>query len=237
MMEKFDAIILAGGLGTRLRTSVSDLPKALAPVNGKPFLDFVLHSLDQSDCVENVVIAVGFMADKIINRYENVKNYGFNITFSVEKELMGTGGAIKKALKLTNSNDILVLNGDSYVDIDMQSFFTMHKSKNAQITIAIKEVENANRYGKVNILEDGLITSFEEKVLNQSSGYINAGVYLFKRELFDSVEENKILSLEKDLLPTMIKSNAYGFICKGKFIDIGIPETFEIASTYLKDKH
>lgn len=236
-MENIDAIILAGGLGTRLRSSVSDLPKALAPVNGKPFLDIVLNLLDKSDCVGNVVIAVGYMADKIVSRYKNSKDYQFAINYSVEKELLGTGGAIRKAISFTGTNNVLVLNGDSYVDIDVLSFCTTHKNSNANITIALKEVENANRYGKVNILNDGMITSFEEKVLNQSKGYINAGMYIFKRELFDLVEKNKVLSLEKDLLPTMIKSKAYGFICKGKFIDIGIPETFEIATTYLKDKH
>lgn len=236
-MDNIDTIILAGGLGTRLRTSVSDLPKVLAPVNGKPFLDIVLHSLDQSGCVGNIVIAVGYMADKIIEKYKNSYDYSFAINFSIEKELLGTGGAIKKAMANTNSNDILVLNGDSYVDIDLRNFYTMHKKCKAQITIALKEVENANRYGKVNILNDGMITSFEEKVLNQSSGYINAGMYIFKRELFDSIEENKVLSLEKDLLPTLIKSKAYGFICDGKFIDIGLPETFNIASSYLKDKN
>ncbi|KAB2880973.1 NTP transferase domain-containing protein [bacterium] len=236
-MKNIDAVILAGGLGTRLNDSAGDLPKALVPVNGKPFLEYVFKLLCRTKFITRVVIAVGYKADKIISKYQNNSDYGFEILFSVEKDLLGTGGAIKKALQYTNSDNVLVLNGDSYVDIDIQSFISAHDTKDASISVALTHVENANRFGKVNILTNNKIVSFEEKAPNSSGGYINCGVYLFRKTVFDHIPENTVLSLEKDLLPNMTKFNAFGFICTGKFIDIGIPETYNIASDYLKEEN
>ncbi|MBL7996808.1 nucleotidyltransferase family protein [bacterium] len=235
-MKNTDAVILAGGLGTRLGDSAGDLPKVLVPVNGKPFLEFVFKLISRSKFVTRVVLAVGHKADKIISKYQDNSDYGFEILFSLEKDLLGTGGAIKKALQYTKSDDILVLNGDSYVDIDIQSFISAHESKGASISIALTYVENANRYGKVNMSTNNKIVSFEEKAPSSSGGYINCGVYLLKKSVFDRVPENTALSLEKDLLPDMIKSDAYGFICNGKFIDIGVPEAYGLASEYLKEE-
>ncbi|MBL7960068.1 nucleotidyltransferase family protein [bacterium] len=235
-MKKNDAVILAGGLGTRLGESAGDYPKVLVPVNGKPFLEFVFKLISRSKSITRVVIAAGYKADQIISKYQNNSDYGFEILFSVEKDLLGTGGAIKKALQYIHSDDVLVLNGDSYVDLDIQSFISAHETKDASISVALTYIENANRYGKVNISNNSKIVSFEEKAPTSSGGYINCGVYLFKKSVFDRIPENTKLSLEKDLLPDMIKSNAYGFICEGKFIDIGIPETYRLASEYLKEE-
>jgi D-glycero-alpha-D-manno-heptose 1-phosphate guanylyltransferase len=233
-LDTIDAIILAGGLGTRLRETVRDVPKSLAPVDGKPFLDIILKTLRSSGNIKKVVIAVGYMAEKIIKRYHKGENFGLEIEFSIEKELLGTGGGVKKALAYCDSTDVLVLNGDSYVDISIPDFLTFHKQHNSLLSMALKEVENANRYGRVNISKDSSILSFEEKLPRQESGFINAGMYLFNKELFNDVEEKKVLSLERDLLPNMIKKRSFGFVCHGKFIDIGTTESFGIASEYLK---
>lgn len=233
-MDTIDAIILAGGLGTRLRETVRDVPKSLAPVDGKPFLDIILETLRSSGTIKKVVVAVGYMAEQIIQRYRQGEGFGLQIDFSIEQKLLGTGGGVKKALTYCDSTDVLVLNGDSYVDISIPDFLTFHKRNNALVSMALKEVENANRYGRVNILSDNTILSFEEKIERKESGLINAGMYLFNRELFNNIPDNKVLSLERDLLPTMIKNRSYGFICNGKFIDIGTTESFGIASEYLK---
>lgn len=235
-MEKLDAIILAGGLGTRLRKVINDLPKGLAPVNKRPFLDIILNSLNKWDyCIRSVIIAVGYMADKIVKEYSDRSGYNFKILFSEEKELLCTGGAIKKALRYTKADDILVLNGDSYLDVDIEELIKAHRRNNAVMTMVLKEVENANRYGRVKIGSDYRIIYFEEKNPKQEGGYINAGMYIFKRELFDDIEENKVVSLEKELLPVFIKKGVYGYITHGKFIDIGVPETYKIADKYLKE--
>ena len=234
-VEKLDAIILAGGLGTRLREVVHDLPKVLAPVSNRPFLDINMGFLNKWSRIQKVVIAVGYMADKIIKEYTDRHEYHFEIFFSEEKELLGTGGAIKKALRYTETKNILALNGDSFVDVNIEDLVRTHRGKKASMTVVLKEVGNTVRYGKVNINDEQRITSFEEKKPEQGSGYINAGVYIFNRELFGNIKENKIISLEKELLPIFLGKAVYGYICHGKFIDIGIPETYEKASTYLRE--
>ena len=232
-MKKIDSIILAGGLGTRLRKVVSDLPKPMVSINGKPFLDLILSLLNKCGSIERVVLAVGYMADKIIERYEKSSEYSFEILFSVEEKLLGTGGAIKNALKYTETNNVLVLNGDSFVEVDLYDFLKKHLQTNADMTIVLKELKNTNRYGSVKIDEDNKITCFEEKKTGLSKGLINAGVYMIKETLFDSIKEQTVISLENELLPVFIKKNVFGYIGKGKFIDIGIPETYRIADKYL----
>ena len=233
-MKKIDAIILAGGLGTRLREVVNDLPKVLAPVNGRPFLDIILSFLNKRDCIRSVIIAVGYMGDKIIKEYSDCSEYNFNILFSEEKELLGTGGAIKKALQYAKTGDILVLNGDSYVDLNLEELIKAHRSNNVIMTIVVKEVENANKYGRIKLDTKHRLVSFEEKNPAPTKGYINAGIYIFKKELFDGVAENRIISLEKELLPTFLEKGVYGHISYGKFIDVGVPETYKLAGRYLK---
>ncbi len=234
-MEKLDSIILAGGLGTRLREVVPKLPKVLAPVNNKPFLDIILSSLSKWECIEKVVIAAGYMADKIIERYKDTSRYNFKILFSVEDELLGTGGAIKKVIPQTQTDNVLVLNGDSYVETDLSVLSKKHMETSASMTIVLREVENASRYGMVKLNSDNRVVCFEEKTPELSRGLINAGVYLIKRDLFNDVKDNKVISLEKDLLPVFIKERVFGCISSGKFIDIGIPETYKIADKYLKE--
>jgi len=233
-MDKINAIILAGGLGSRLRSIVADVPKVLAPVNGRPFLDIVIDSLAKSGIVDRVVLAAGYMAEKIIDQYQNSYRFGLDIFVSIEEQLLGTGGAIRLAMELTDSQDILVLNGDSFVEIGYIALYRAHKKNNSQLTMVLKHVENASRYGTV-ILNGDKIVSFQEKNNEIVAGFINAGVYLLNRDLFVHVAQNKIISMEKDLLPDMIKHNAYAFISNGRFIDIGLPDTYKIVEDYLKE--
>jgi len=235
-MKKIDSIIMVGGLGTRLREVVPDLPKPMVSINGKPFLDIILSLLNKCGSIERVILAVGYMADKIIERYEKSSEYSFEILFSVEEKFLGTGGAIKNALKYTETNNVLVLNGDSFVEVDLYDFLKKHLQTNADMTIVLKELKNTNRYGSVKIDEDNKITCFEEKKTGLSKGLINAGVYMIKKTLFDSIKEQTVISLEKELLPVFIKKDVFGYIGKGKFIDIGIPETYRMADKYLREE-
>ncbi|MEI6609784.1 MAG: nucleotidyltransferase family protein [Deltaproteobacteria bacterium] len=233
-MDKINAIILAGGLGSRLRSIVTDVPKVLAPVNGRPFLDIVIGSLAKSGIVDRVVLAAGYMAEKIIEQYQNSHRFCVEISVSIEEQLLGTGGAIRLAMELTDSQDILVLNGDSFIDVDYIALYRAHKQNNAQLTMVLKHVEDASRYGSV-IINGDKIVLFQEKSNEIVAGFINAGVYLLNRDLFVHVAQNKIISMEKELLPDMIKHDAYGFISNGRFIDIGLPDTYKIVEDYLKE--
>jgi NDP-sugar pyrophosphorylase family protein len=194
----------------------------------------LLAQLDSFDCINRVVIAVGYKSDVIINRYADNSAYNFKILFSIENNLLGTGGAIKQTISLTRSDDILVLNGDSYVEVNISDFMATHKSTNAFATVVVKEEENANRYGRIEIDEQKRVLLFEEKANNDKPGFINAGMYLMKRDIFNEVEEGIVLSLEKEILPKLVASGVYGYIASGKFIDIGVPETYKIADNYLK---
>lgn len=230
-----DAIILAGGKGTRLQGIVSDVPKPLAPIKGVPFLDIILMQLNKYHFVRKVVLAVGYKSEMIVERYADRKGYNFGIIFSVEKELLGTGGAIKKAISFTDSQDVLILNGDTFVDIELDDLIDFHKERGALLTIVLRKIDDTNRYGTVLIDNQNMILAFEEKKQDkQSLALINAGIYIINRSLFDSVEERE-LSFEKELLPHFIEHDAYGYIVKGRFVDIGIPETYSIAGEYLRD--
>jgi D-glycero-alpha-D-manno-heptose 1-phosphate guanylyltransferase len=228
-----DAIILAGGKGTRLNNVLSDIPKPMAPVNGKPFLDILLFQLNKYPAIRNVVLSVGHKSDVIVNRYTNSSAYNFRIIFSNEKAPLGTGGAIKKALSSTNTDGVLVLNGDSYVQVDVNELINYHISRNASFTMVLKKLNDTSRYGSVSIDEQNRILSFKEKMTANHTGLVNAGVYLIDRNLFDSIDKDCEISFEQQILPDLIRGNAYGYITSGKFIDIGIPETYRAAQDYL----
>jgi D-glycero-alpha-D-manno-heptose 1-phosphate guanylyltransferase len=235
-METIDTIILAGGRGTRLQGMIQDLPKPLAPVNGRPFLDIILNQLNGVQAIQRVVIAAGYKSEKIIEHYKECPAYRFSILFSEEQELLGTGGAIKKALALTNSDCVLIMNGDSYVDADIDGLFRCHRENSARISIVLKEMDNASRYGCVTVDSRNRILGFEEKRPQETRGLINAGIYLIDRSLFDRVAQNRMISFEKELLPDMIRDSAYGFIAAGKFIDIGVPEEYKKADSFFQEE-
>jgi len=234
-MERISAIILAGGLGTRLREVVTDVPKPLAPVGGQPFLDILLEQLATSGCISHVVLAIGHLAEKVVATYQGRTEFGFSIGFSIEQELLGTGGAINLALAKTVSPLVLALNGDSYVDVDLQSLIAAHQAHGGAMTMVLRQVADANRYGSVTIDASNRVVSFAEKSPAQLGGLINAGVYLFRRELFAGLSEHQVISLERDLFPKFLAEGVYGFVSNGRFIDIGIPETYAQAFSYLKE--
>lgn len=213
------------------------LPKALSPINGRPFLDYILDFLEGSDSVNNVILAVGYMADQIIEKYTNRHEYNFEILFSREETLLGTGGAIKRALQYSTTDSIVVLNGDSYVDVRVNDVIAFHREKNSSMTIIVKKIRNPGRYGLIKFDDNHRITSFNEKLTSTAEGYVNTGIYLFKREIFSNVDENRTLSLEKELIPFFISNKGvYGFVTQGEFIDIGIPESYRLADKFFKEE-
>ncbi|WP_192801287.1 MULTISPECIES: nucleotidyltransferase family protein [Campylobacter] len=212
------AIVLAGGLGTRLRSVVQDLPKPMAPINGKPFLAFVLEYLKKQGIAE-IILSVSYKYE-LIQEYFKDEFHGMKIHYNIEKELLGTGGAIKDALEFIQ-NQVYVLNGDTFFDVDLKKLIL----NDSKICIALKQMQNFDRYGTVNVDEQGIVTSFEEKVFKKQ-GLINGGIYLLKKDIFDEFSLEKKFSFEEFLQENYKLLKIQTQIFDDYFIDIGIPEDY-----------
>ena len=235
-----EAIILAGGLGTRLRSVVSDLPKCMAPVAGKPFLYFVIEYL-LSQGVDKFIFSLGYKSKMIIDYLDDQysgpnESSGraiLNIQYSIEEEPLGTGGAIKQACGLATEKNVLILNGDTLFKIDIEKLVAFHNLNGADCTLCLKPMQNFDRYGVVELNKDQSIASFKEKQ-QYKSGLINGGVYALNVAGFLQEELPQIFSFEKDYLGAYFdKRKMYGVIQDEYFIDIGIPEDYERAQVEL----
>lgn len=229
-----EAIILAGGLGTRLKEVVSDVPKVMAPVNGRPFLEYVLDYLEHY-MIEHVVLSVGYKHEIIKNHFGNQYN-SINIKYAIEDEPLGTGGAIKKAFEFINDNKAFVLNGDTMFRINLIKHYDFHQIKQSDFSLVLRQVNNVQRYGAVEYDDDKKITSFLEKGEKFGDGYINGGVYLIHKRFFNQHQWPEKFSIEKDCFEKMVNSYSfYGMVCKQYFLDIGIPEDYKRAQDEFKE--
>lgn len=228
MIGEVTAVILAGGLGTRLRSAVSDRPKVLADVAGQPFLERIFDQL-RSFGLRKVVVCTGYMAEQIEHLYpESFKE--LSITYSRERSLLGTAGAVRFALDHIATDRALILNGDSYCDFHYGAFKSSHDTRDAEASMLLAYVDDCARYGSVLLDEHGRVESFIEKSGAEGSGLINAGVYLVERHLIKEIPPGRVLSLEKDIFPRWIGRKFFG--CPGNsptFIDIGTPQSFQHA--------
>lgn len=215
-----EAIVLAGGFGTRLKEVVSDVPKPMAPVNGKPFLEYLIKDLGEKG-IRHIILAVGYKK-KIIKEYFKNRYESIEITYSEELTPLGTGGAIKKALKLAKEEDVFIVNGDTFFDIDLKRMKEFHTENKSILTVTVKEMENFDRYGSL-IIKGNKIIEFEEKK-KKAKGKINGGIYLIKKDLLNRVEKENF-SFEKEVLEDK-KIEKYSYESKGYFIDIGVPEDY-----------
>jgi len=220
----YDAIILAGGLGTRLREAVPDLPKPLAFVNGRPFLDILIEQIECSGIIRKVVLALGYKADAIVDYYRKK-----DFKFSIERKPLGTGGAIAKAMKHTKSSQVFVFNGDSFFACPLKEMAQTHRGV---LTLACTKVEDTSAYGRVELDKNNKVKTFNEKGM-KGAGLINGGIYLFDREIFNKTLP-KSFSLECELIPQILTKGIFGFISNGVFIDIGTKESYTRAQSFLK---
>lgn len=218
-----DAIILAGGKGTRLRNILPNIAKPLAPINGIPFLDFLIGFLQSQKEITKIILSVGYKKEQIINRYKNLEN----IVFCEENFALGTGGALKKAFNMANSENVLTLNGDTYVEYSLNEFLNFHIAKKADISILANHQKNLSRYGCLMIdKQTKKILSFEEKK-EEKQGFINSGVYLMNKSVFDTFNLNCVFSLETDFFPLAIQTkNIFGYEISSPFIDIGTEDSY-----------
>jgi D-glycero-alpha-D-manno-heptose 1-phosphate guanylyltransferase len=224
---RFDVIILAGGLGTRLASVVSDVPKPMAPVAGKPFLDYILAKLPLS-AIHQIILAVGHKYEKI-EEYYGTSYQGIPILYSIEHEPLGTGGGIAQAMKYCVSANCLILNGDTYFDVNFEELFEIHTRVSRPITLALKQVESPDRYGTV-LLDGNAVVQFKEKQAGIKTGLINGGVYAVNQSLISFFPSSEKYSFETEVLEKLVSQQKIaGHISQGLFIDIGIPSDYERA--------
>ena len=229
-----ECIILAGGLGTRLRSEVADLPKCMAPVAGKPFIHWVIAHLT-AQRITSFVLSLGYMHE-IIEEYIQSNYPQLSVKFSVENEPLGTGGAIKLALSLCEDENVLVVNGDTLFETNNNALWEQHIKSNSACTLALKPMQNFERYGAVTVNEDNVITAFQEKKY-MAQGLINGGVYLINQNNFNKINFPEKFSFEKEFLEKYLETlTMIGVEDDGYFIDIGIPEDFKKANEELKLK-
>jgi D-glycero-alpha-D-manno-heptose 1-phosphate guanylyltransferase len=225
-----EAVILAGGKGTRLQPLVNNLPKPMATITGIPFLKYLLKYLEQNK-INTIIMSIGYMSDKIRHFFRD-EFFGMQIKYSEEEIPLGTGGAIRKSLEICKAEDVFVINGDTFFDVNLFELQKFHKEQNADISISLKELENPSRYGTLEI-KDGRIIAFKEKQ-QINRGYINGGIYCIKKDLFDKFKMPDKFSFETEFLSIFTdKLKMHGLQFYGNFIDIGIPEDYELAQTLI----
>ncbi|MCK9162985.1 MAG: nucleotidyltransferase family protein [Bacteroidales bacterium] len=230
-MKLEEAIILAGGMGTRLKGVIADMPKPLAPINGIPFLTYLIKFIKDQG-IEHIILSVGYRWEMIREIYGDIYE-GINITYAIEKQPLGTGGGIALALQSTKKDDILILNGDSFIDFDLKTFYDFHKRENAVLSFVLKEMNDFERYGTVELKENKIIEFREKKYIEQ--GLINAGAYIAKRSIFEGLNIPQKFSFEQDYLEKKVSEGFfYGYKTKGYFIDIGIPQDYNKAQIDFK---
>ena len=223
-----EAIVLAGGFGTRLQSIVSEVPKPMALVNEKPFLEFILKYL-QKNGVTRVVLSVGYKWE-IIERYFSNRFDNIELVYSVENEPLGTGGAIKKALSLVKNNNIYIINGDTFFNIKLSS---LSLKENSLLQLSLKKMYNFNRYGCVKVDDSGYVIDFDEKSFKKE-GNINGGVYLLNTKIFENFNLLSKFSFEEFMEKNYNTLNISAKVFVDYFIDIGIPEDYKKAQNEIR---
>lgn len=227
-----EALILAGGMGTRLRDIVVDVPKPMAQINGRPFLEYIFEWISRYS-VGKAILSVGYKAESVMQHFGDSFS-GIRIEYTVEEKPLGTGGAVKYALKKTTGRDILIINGDTYFPIDLDRFYQWHVKNDHLFSMALKRMKNSDRYGSV-ALRGSTIVKFYEKKFSENC-LINGGIYLINRSFIESRPLPEIFSLEKELMEKEAGTSILkGRIFKEMFIDIGIPEDYKRAQALLGD--
>ena len=225
-----EAIILAGGFGKRLQKIVGAIPKPMAPVNNRPFLDYLLDYLIINK-VKSVIFSVYYKYNLIKKHYGNSYK-GITISYSIDNAELGTGGAINAALLMACDDHVFVINGDTYFDVNLKSLFKEHYKNDNDITFSLKPMKNFNRYGFVKTDLNGEVLSLEEKKY-RVYGEIDGGIYLIKKTIFSEYENNKKFSFNDFIVKNLNNLKVGSLLFDELFIDIGTPEDYEKAQKVL----
>jgi NDP-sugar pyrophosphorylase family protein len=228
--DALTAAILAGGLGTRLRPAVADRPKVLAEVLGRPFLAYLLDQLAVAG-IHSAVLCTGHLGEQVESAFGD-RYGGLRLDYSREPVPLGTGGALRLALPMLRSDPVLLLNGDSFCDFDVDDFLHFHRNAGAAASMILTEMSDTRRYGRAVVQGDAAISGFVEKAETSGPGWINAGIYLFSQRTLRSIPERGPTSLEREVLPAWAGRGLYGYRCKGAFLDIGTPESYAASTRF-----
>lgn len=219
------AILLAGGLGTRLRSVVNDRPKPMALIGDKPFMEYVVHELSRYG-IDEIIFAVGYKGSMVEEYFGDGSRFGVKVSYAYEEELLGTAGAIKNAGRFVTEDTFFVLNADTFYQMDYGRLLRVKAENRLEMALVFREVPDISRYGAA-VLDGAMLAGFNEKTAEKRPGTINGGVYLMNRELLSEIPEGKV-SLENEMIPKWMAEGRRlgGFVNDGYFIDIGIPEDY-----------
>lgn len=219
------AILLAGGLGTRLRSVVSDRPKPMALIEGRPFMEYVVRGLARFG-ITDIIFAVGYKGSMVEEHFGNGEAFGIRASYAYEEELLGTAGAIRNAGRYVTEDSFFVLNADTFYRIDYGRLVKIKEENGLDMALVLREVPDVSRYGAA-VLDGVALTGFNEKEKEVGPGTINGGVYLMSRTLLDEIPPGKV-SLENEMIPGWMKEGRRlgGFVNDGYFIDIGVPDDY-----------
>ena len=227
---RVSAAILAGGLGTRLRRIVPDRPKALAPINGRPCLAYLLDQLADAG-IGHVVLCVGYLAEQVRDVFGETYRR-IRLSYSTEPRPLGTGGALRRAAPLFDSRDVLVMNGDSFFESSLEEFAAWHVSRPSTASLLLAQVPEATRYGTVRVDREGRVREFAEKSAGSVTGWVNAGIYLLNRETILTIPRKRPVSLEREVFPALVGHGLHACRGRGRFIDIGTPDSYARADAF-----
>lgn len=219
------AVLLAGGLGTRLRSVVSDRPKPMALIEGRPFMEYVVRQLRRHG-VDHIIFALGYKGSMVEEYFGDGSGIGIKVSYAYEETLLGTAGAIKNAGRFVKDESFYILNADTFYQIDYGRLTKLMEERELEMALVLREVPDVSRYGEAS-LTYGLLTGFNEKSSVPRPGTINGGVYLMKKDLLETIPEGKV-SLENQMIPEWMKEGRRlgGLVNDGYFIDIGVPEAY-----------
>lgn len=233
--SKPDVVFLVGGRGTRLQGVVDDRPKPMADVSGRPFLEWLVL-LYKTRGILRFVFCTGYMGEYIKSHFGDGRKWGIEIIYSPESVPLGTGGAIRNALDLVHSDPFLVVNGDTYCPINVDSLVDFHLQHQAKATTVVARMDDCRRYGEVKIAEDGSVEAFSYGGSAEAhAGMISSGIYLLHKDVFSAFSAGVNLSIEKDIFPSLLGGGLFAYTSSGSFLDIGTPESYAMASRYLQD--
>lgn len=229
-LKDVTAAILAGGMGIRLRSVVADRPKVLAEVGGRPFIAYLLDQLTTAG-IRRVIVCTGHLGTQVQEMFGDT--YGdLRVVYSHEPVPLGTAGALRLALPLLRSDPVLVMNGDSYCQVDLGAFWTWHRERAAEASLLLAEVPDTQRYGRVLVDATGRVLSFVEKGDGHGAGWINAGVYVLSHRVPETIPGDHAVSLEEEVFPAWIGRGLYGCRSNGRFVDIGTPHSYAVADEW-----
>jgi len=217
------AVILAGGLGTRLRSMVNDRPKVMAMVAGRPFGEWVVMAL-QAAGIRHLIFCTGYLGEMVQDHFQDGNAWGMTIDYSYEKILLGTGGALRQCLSLLRSDPVLVVNGDSYCQVKVPEYLQWHSGVPRAGSMVVVRTDNPERFGTVEMSSNNAVVGFKEKAGGLDGSWINAGMYLLSQKLLESIPSNEPISLEREVLPLWVSRGLWGFPGLGAFVDMGTPQ-------------